>query len=73
MNDRLNEVYYGKLMNKETQDILRERVNWMCGQVQGTRVLDVGCSQGIVSILLARQGKEVVGVDIDPESIDYTK
>ena len=73
MDDRINEVYHGKLMCEETQDILRKRVHWMCSQTTGKRILDIGCSQGTVSILLAREGKEVVGVDIDPESIDYAK
>lgn len=39
-------------------------------QVKGKRVLDIGCSQGITSILLGREGKNVIGVDSLKHSID---
>src|ERR687895_413864 len=41
----------------------------MCAQVGGPDVLDVGCSQGIASILLAREGHRVVGIDREHEAI----
>jgi len=49
---------------------LRKRVHWMCRRVQGRRVLDIGCSQGIVSILLGREGFEVIGIDVDLQAIE---
>jgi SAM-dependent methyltransferase/tetratricopeptide (TPR) repeat protein len=36
---------------------------------KGERVLDVGCSSGIVSTYLARRDCKVTGIDIDPEII----
>ncbi len=69
INDRVTEAYYGKLGEKfmyETQ----ARIHWICGKVSGTQVLDVGCSQGIVPILLAREGCKVIGVDISQKAID---
>jgi len=45
----------------------------MCAQVRGSCVLDIGCSQGIVSILLGREGFEVVGIDLEPEVVDYAR
>ena len=34
-----------------------------CGDVQGKRILDVGCGSGRYSVTLAEQGAEVVGID----------
>ena len=36
-------------------------------------MLDVGCSQGICELLLARQGYRVVGIDVAQESIRYAR
>jgi 2-polyprenyl-6-hydroxyphenyl methylase/3-demethylubiquinone-9 3-methyltransferase len=41
--------------------------------VEGRRVLDVGCSQGIASILLAREGKTVWGVDREALAVESAK
>lgn len=71
--DRVNEVYYGCLYSESFQQALRQRIYWMCEQGLSDRVLDVGCSQGIVSILLAREGATVVGVDVDSAAIQYAE
>ncbi len=68
--DRVNELYHGKIFTRESQEACRDRVHWMCAQVVGERVLDVGCSQGIASLILAREGRQVVGIDIRQEAID---
>ncbi len=68
--DRINQAYYGEL-GEEAGRKARDRINWMCGQAQGDSVLDIGCSQGITSLLLAREGFAVLGVDISAEAIDY--
>jgi SAM-dependent methyltransferase/spore maturation protein CgeB len=68
-SDRISELYHRELFDWSTQERARERIHWMCAQVRGRRVLDLGCSQGIVSILLGREGFEVTGVDVDPEQI----
>ncbi len=69
IHDRVAEAYYGKMgaqFMRETQD----RIHWICDQVQGTSVLDVGCSQGIVALLLAREGIKVTGIDTSPKAIE---
>ncbi|WP_085665310.1 glycosyltransferase [Pseudomonas sp. B5(2017)] len=72
IHDRVMEAYYGKLgeqFMRETQS----RIHWICAQVKGRRILDVGCSQGIVPLLLAREGCQVTGVDTSPQAIAEAK
>jgi len=38
----------------------------------GTRVLDVGCGSGALSVLAARCGADVVAVDVDAEAVEAT-
>ena len=69
-NDRIAEVYDGTQGTAETQRLARERIHWMCRQAQGARVLDIGCSQGIASLLLGREGKHVTGIDRESGAIE---
>jgi 2-polyprenyl-3-methyl-5-hydroxy-6-metoxy-1,4-benzoquinol methylase len=68
-HDRIAEVYEGTLGSREFQQVSRRRIHWMCAQVGGPDVLDIGCSQGIASILLAREGHRVIGIDREREAI----
>lgn len=68
-HDRIAEVYEGTVGSREFQQVSRRRIHWMCAQVGGPGVLDVGCSQGIASILLAREGHRVIGIDREHEAI----
>jgi len=70
-NDRVYEAYQGS-MGKAFQLSTKERIDWIIEQAkEAERILDIGCSQGIVSLLLAKMGKKCVGIDIQPEAIDY--
>jgi 2-polyprenyl-3-methyl-5-hydroxy-6-metoxy-1,4-benzoquinol methylase len=69
-HDRIAEVYEGTVGSRDFQQVSRRRIHWMCAQVGAAEdVLDVGCSQGIASILLAREGHRVVGIDREHEAI----
>src|SRR5688572_6154810 len=72
-DDRVSEVYHGTRGTAEAQRICRERVAWVLSAIAGPRVLDIGCSQGIVSILAARAGHEVLGVDVEQPQIDFAR
>ena len=45
----------------------------MADQAQGQRVLDVGCSEGVLEVLLARRGFDVTGVDIDAVALECAR
>lgn len=55
------DAYYGRL-GPELQRKTRERIHWMCADVIGNRVLEFGGSQGLVPVLLAREGISVTGL-----------
>ncbi len=73
-SDRISELYKGLAaagFSKEAPGEARERIHWICRRAEGKRIVDIGCSQGIISILLVREGFDVVGVDADPAAIAY--
>ena len=70
--DRIDDAYNG-LMGEEFMRKTRERLHWICSQVDGERILDVGCSQGTLSRLLASTGKSIVGLDINKDAIAYAE
>jgi 2-polyprenyl-6-hydroxyphenyl methylase/3-demethylubiquinone-9 3-methyltransferase len=71
--DQVNRRYYGQSGSGASQEATRARIHWMCRHARRSRVLDVGCSQGIASILLGREGFKVLGVDIEDEAIRYAR
>ena len=71
--DHVSQVYLGLLDIGPTGDWLRRRIDWMAAEAHGPRVLDVGCSEGILGVLLARRGIEVTGVDIEQEALDFAR
>ena len=69
IHDRVTEAYYG-LIGQQFMRETQNRIHWICRQVQGKSLLDVGCGQGIVPILLAREGFHAIGIDRSPKAID---
>jgi 2-polyprenyl-3-methyl-5-hydroxy-6-metoxy-1,4-benzoquinol methylase len=70
--DRISEVYKGEIWDEALQQRARDRIHWLTDHARG-RVLDVGCSQGIASLLVARNGVEVIGVDVELDRLDYAE
>ena len=71
--DCVSQVYLGLLDIGPTGDWLRRRIDWIASEARGPRVLDVGCSEGILGVLLARRGINVTGVDIDADALDFAR
>jgi 2-polyprenyl-3-methyl-5-hydroxy-6-metoxy-1,4-benzoquinol methylase len=67
--DRISELYKGELEGP-AQARSKARVDWLVAQARGS-VLDVGCSQGIASILCARNGLSVIGIDNEDDRLTY--
>jgi len=70
--DRINEHYYGEPTDPKTERA-RARVHWLCSQASGSKVLDIGCSQGIVSLILGREGFHCTGIDLEERSLAVAK
>ena len=69
--DRINELYAGQIFSPDTQKLARERIHWMCSQAGGVKILDIGCSQGIVCLLLGREGFQCIGIDYEKKAIEF--
>lgn len=68
--DKIYEAYTGRL-GKAFQESTVNRINWILSNVnRGDTVLDIGCSQGIISILAAQKAKSVTGIDIEASAIE---
>ena len=71
--DHVSQVYLGLVDVGPTGHWLRRRIDWMAEEARGPRVLDVGCSEGILGVLLARRGIMVTGVDVDGDALDFAR
>ena len=69
MTDRILECYEGEVGSDRVVAEARERIDWLVSHIETGPVLDVGCSQGVLGILLARKGIASTGIDDDPEAI----
>lgn len=67
-HDKILDAYTGKLGEKFMLET-RGRIEWICSQVKGTKILDVGCSQGVIPVILAPKIESIVGIDIDSDAI----
>lgn len=61
--DVIAQVYFGQTGDDETRTIARARIDWLAENAHGPKVLDIGCSEGVLVLLLARRGLRVTGID----------
>ena len=72
-NDLIWQRYLGEVNSPQTTLYARERIHWICQMAKGKDVLDIGCSQGITSVLLGREGFNVDAIDVNDEGLKYAK
>ncbi|KZE64083.1 hypothetical protein AWM68_13330 [Fictibacillus phosphorivorans] len=60
--DKVSEAYCGVLESRMAIES-RKKIQWIVKKTTGQNILDVGCNKGIVSILLGREGKKVLGIN----------
>lgn len=70
-HDRVHFAYNGIDVDPETQALTRNRLHWILDHLPSGRILDLGCSQGTLSILAARRGDHVTGVDVEEEAVAF--
>ncbi|MEO3802965.1 methyltransferase domain-containing protein [Nonomuraea sp. B1E8] len=70
-HDRVHFAYNGIDVDPETQELTRNRLHWLLDRLPSGRIIDLGCSQGTLTILAARRGDHVVGVDIEEEAVAF--
>lgn len=73
MGNRITEVYNGQVKTRVPLPIVRQRVHWICDHATGPDIIDIGCSQGICSMILARESNRVLAIDTDPEAISFAQ
>lgn len=65
-------------LQRYSRTVLRRRFNKeyrfrVLGPLQGKALLDVGCGSGQNSVMLARMGARVTGIDVSPGAIDVAR
>ncbi|WP_252247353.1 methyltransferase domain-containing protein [Clostridium sp. ZBS4] len=70
-DDKIYEAYIGN-RGEESKDNTHNRIDWIMSNIKDSKeIIDIGCSQGIISLLMAREGKNVKAIDIQEEAIDF--
>lgn len=60
-------------LGRITDHIEEELILGLIGPVEGKRVLDVGCGDGILSVAMAKAGAHVTGLDSDPRMLSAAR
>jgi len=65
-------------VERYSRPVLRRRFNKefrfrLLGDLEGKTVLDVGCGDGLNSVMLAKLGARVTGIDISPQAVEVAR
>ncbi len=71
--DKISQAYLGTWGGEKVYQKARKRIDWLAKNALGPQILDVGCSEGILAILLAREGNIITGIDVNPDSLAYAR
>ena len=71
--DRIFQRYCGEFGTKRSQQAARDRIHWLGANTHGHTVLDIGCSEDILCILLGREHISALGVDINMDAIEHAQ
>jgi 2-polyprenyl-3-methyl-5-hydroxy-6-metoxy-1,4-benzoquinol methylase len=66
---RVVDRYSGRLRRHNLEEFRYS----LLGNLEGRRVLDIGCGEGVNSVLLAKLGGIVTGIDISPKAIQLSE
>lgn len=69
-DDRIGRLYLGLEGDEESRRRAVARIEWMLTACTPGRMLDIGCSEGILCILASKRGHEAEGWDINPKSLE---
>ncbi|MBU1164535.1 class I SAM-dependent methyltransferase [Patescibacteria group bacterium] len=67
------EMYNISGREQKAKKIIAVLADYYHGDLRDKKLLDVGCSTGIISNYLARNFREVVGIDIDKSAVEYAQ
>jgi ubiquinone/menaquinone biosynthesis C-methylase UbiE len=71
--DRFSKQYIDEVRSKRFKYLYHLRPFLQRAADAGEKILEIGCSTGMDSAELVRLGKQVVGVDLSPQSIEVAK
>ena len=66
-------TWHASQLGRVTEQIEHALVLRLAGTLDRQRVLDVGCGDGVLAVVIARQGAKVTGIDADPAMLDAAR
>ena len=67
---------FQKLVDRLFRDVVHRRFHLtfeLCREIEGSRVLDIGCGSGRYAVEFARRGAEVVGLDFSSTMVEMAR
>lgn len=67
---------FQKLVDRLFRDVVHRRFQLtfeLCREIEGSRVLDIGCGSGRYAVEFARRGAEVVGLDFSSTMVEMAR